>query len=82
VFCIYLKTNSDLAHLHHKLIGFYKRVEKRLLRGTGWVFKLSSLRFVFKGLNDYFSPYLGQLINYLKTKISRTIFKDEIPTEL
>ena len=21
-FCIYLKTNSDLCHLHHKLIGF------------------------------------------------------------
>ena len=23
VFCIYLRTNSDLCHLHHKLIGFY-----------------------------------------------------------
>ena len=22
-FCIYLRTNSDLCHLHHKLIGFY-----------------------------------------------------------
>jgi hypothetical protein len=39
VFCIYLKTNSDLYHLHHKLIGFYNLDEKCLLRGTNWVFK-------------------------------------------
>ena len=49
--CIYLRTNSDLCHLYHKLIGFYNRDEKCLLRGTNWVFKQSSLRFVFKGLN-------------------------------
>ena len=51
VFCIYLRTNSDLCHLHHKLIGFYNRDEKCLQRGTNWVFKYNSLRFVFKGLN-------------------------------
>jgi len=49
--CIYmffwLRTNSDLCHLHHKLIGFYNRDEKCL---PDWVFKYSSLRFVFKGL--------------------------------
>ena len=39
VFCIYLRTNSDLCHLQHKIIGFYKRDEKCLLRGTDWVFK-------------------------------------------
>ena len=39
VFCIYLRTNSDLCHLQHKLIGFYNRDEKFLLRGTNWVFK-------------------------------------------
>jgi hypothetical protein len=39
VFCIYLITNSDLLHLQHKLIGFYNRDEKCLLRGTNWVFK-------------------------------------------
>ena len=39
VFCIYLRTNSDLCHLQHKLIGFYNREEKCLLRGTNWVFK-------------------------------------------
>ena len=39
VFCIYLRTNSDLCHLEHKLIGFYNRDEKCLLRGTDWVFK-------------------------------------------
>ena len=50
VFCIYLRTNSDLCHLQHKLIGFYNRDEKCLQRGTDWVFKYSSLRFVFKEL--------------------------------
>ena len=39
VFCIYLRTNSDLCHLQHKLIGFYNREEKCLLRGTDWIFK-------------------------------------------
>ena len=34
VFCIYLRTNSELCHLQHKLIGFYNRDEKSLLRGT------------------------------------------------
>jgi hypothetical protein len=34
VFCIYLRTNSDLCHLYHKLIGFYYRDEKFLQRGT------------------------------------------------
>ena len=37
-FCIYLRTNSDLCHLYHKLIGFYNRNEKCLLRGTNWIF--------------------------------------------
>ena len=37
VFCIYLRTNSELCHLYHKLIGFYNRDEKCLLRGTNWV---------------------------------------------
>jgi len=39
VFCIYLRTNSDLCHLQHKLIGFYNRDEKFLQGGTDWVFK-------------------------------------------
>ena len=39
VFCIYLRTNSDLCHLQPKLNGFYNRVEKYLQRGTDWVFK-------------------------------------------
>ena len=39
VFCIYLRTNSDLCHLQPKLTGFYNRDEKCLLRGTNWVFK-------------------------------------------
>ena len=41
---LYLSENkqrlvSDLYHLQHKLIGFYNRDEKCLLRGTNWVFK-------------------------------------------
>jgi hypothetical protein len=39
VFCIYLRTNSDLCHLQHKLISFYNPDEKCLQRGTDWVFK-------------------------------------------
>jgi hypothetical protein len=39
VFCIYLRTNSDYCPIQHKLIGFYNRNEKCLLRGTNWVFK-------------------------------------------
>ena len=39
VFCIYLRTNSELCHLRHKLIGFYNRDGKCLQRGTDWVFK-------------------------------------------
>ena len=50
VFCIYLRTNSDLCHLQHKLIGFYNRDEKCLQRGTDWAFILGCLRFVFKGI--------------------------------
>jgi hypothetical protein len=36
---VYLRTNSDLCQLQHKLIGFYNRDEKCLQRGTDWVFK-------------------------------------------
>ena len=34
-----LRTNSDLCHLQHKLIGFYNQYENCLLHGTDWVFK-------------------------------------------
>jgi len=37
VLCIYLRTNSDLCHLHHKLIGFYSQDEKCLPRGMNWI---------------------------------------------
>jgi hypothetical protein len=39
VYCVCVRTNSDLCHLQHKLIGFYNRDEKCLQRGTDWVFK-------------------------------------------
>ena len=36
---LYLSENKQrLCHLYHKLIGFYNRDEKCLLRGTVWVF--------------------------------------------
>jgi hypothetical protein len=41
-----------LCYLQPKLIGFYNQDENRLLRGTNWGFKYSSLRFVFKRLNE------------------------------
>jgi len=65
VFCIYLRTNSDLCHLHHKLIGFYNLDEKCLQRGTDWVFKWSSLRFVFKGLMSINLFYLLKPTGYV-----------------
>ena len=37
---LYLSENKQrLVPLQHKLIGFYNRDEKCLLRGTNWVFK-------------------------------------------
>jgi len=50
VFCVYLRTNSDLCHLQLKLVAFYNRDEKCLQRGTDWGFKYSGLRLSFKGL--------------------------------
>ena len=38
MFCVYLRTNSDLCHLQHKLIGFYNREKKCLQSGTDWIF--------------------------------------------
>jgi hypothetical protein len=54
MFCICLRTNSDLWYLLHKLIGFYNPDEKCLLYGTNWVFKHSSLHFTCKRLNLLF----------------------------
>ena len=39
VFCSYLRTNSEFCPIQRKLIGFYSRDEKCLLRGTNWFFK-------------------------------------------
>jgi len=54
VFCIYMRKNSDLCHLQHKLTGFFNRDDKCLQRGTDWIFKYSGLRFVCKGLISIF----------------------------
>ena len=50
MFCIYLRTNSELCHLQHKLIGFYNRDEKCLQRGTDWVFESEGYIFVLTGV--------------------------------
>jgi len=52
MFCIYLRTNSDLCHLQHKLVGFYNPGKERLLRGTDRIFNSDSYNFVFKRLQD------------------------------
>jgi len=67
VFCIYLRTYSDLCHLQHKLIGFYSRDEKCLQRVMDWGFKQSSLRFVFKGLTHTWAYY--SCISYIFTNV-------------
>jgi hypothetical protein len=51
VFCICLRTNSDLCHLHKKLIGFYNRDEKCLQRGTDWVFNTPGARHLLLNSN-------------------------------
>ena len=82
MFCIYLRTNSDLCHLQHKLIGFYNRDEKCLLRGTNWVFKLSSLRFVFKGLITHVADYIRFNGSFLGSwiafhRVTKLLHRDE-----
>ena len=63
------RTNSDLCHLQHKLIGFYNPDEKCLQRGTDWVFKYSGLRFVFKVINK---PHLSE-VDFIKREMWRHI---------
>ena len=58
VFYIYLRTNSDLCHLHHKLIGFYNLDEKCLQRGTDWVFKSLTLRLLMSFIHIYIYIYI------------------------
>jgi hypothetical protein len=90
MFCIYLRTNSDLCHLHHKLIGYYNRVEKCLQRGTNWVCKLRCLRFVFKrlivtpGLLDVYFKHRNWRLMGLKLgkNLLSDIFTDLIKYEL
>ena len=50
VFCIYLRKNSDLCHLQHKLIGFYNRGGKCLQGGTDLFLIYRRLRLFFKRL--------------------------------
>ena len=47
--------------LQHKLMGFYNRDGKCLLRSTDWIFIWNSLRFVFKGLTFNIVLILGEI---------------------
>jgi len=73
VFCIYLTTNNDLCHLENKLIGFYNRDEKCLQRGTDWGFKLSSMRFIFKGIKSAAFRKSKMLLDRSRLRISASI---------
>ena len=55
VFCIYLRTNSDLCHLQHKLIGFYNRSGEFLQRGTHWGPCITEVRLVLHGIIPFLS---------------------------
>ena len=68
LFCIYLRTNSDLCHLQHKLIGFYNRDENCLQRSTSWVIKQSSPPFFFKVLK-FISYFLLRLVFNFSSKL-------------
>jgi hypothetical protein len=51
-----LQQTATFALYNINWFVFLNRDEKCLLRGTNWVFKWNSLRFVFKGLT--FTSYL------------------------
>jgi hypothetical protein len=77
MFCIYLRTNSDLCHLQHKLIWFHKRNETFLQCGTDWVLKWSLLVtwctniFTF---NDFYAlPTLYLCVLYLSENKQRLV---------
>jgi hypothetical protein len=46
---LYFSENSDLYHLHHRLIGFYYRYEKCLQRGRDWGFNKAVCASSLKG---------------------------------
>jgi len=64
MFCVDLRTNGDLCHLQHKLIGFYNRDEKCLQRGTDWVFKSGTYSFVLKGLILLFTAQIHKHLDH------------------
>ena len=55
LFCIYLRTNSDLCHLQHKLTGFCNPDGVCLLRGTDWLFIYIINPLNFSGHYTYFT---------------------------
>jgi hypothetical protein len=78
MFCIYLRTNSNLCCLHHKLIGFYNRVENCLQCGTDWVFnplnaELNPICHLLVLLGDltFMGPCIASIFQYISNKMQR-----------
>jgi hypothetical protein len=72
-----------LCNLQHKLIGFCNRDEKCLQRGTDWVFKYSSLRFVFKGLRRHkYETVREGFLDCLNLEDGKDRFSQNVGTDL
>jgi len=65
MFCTYLRKNSDLCHLQHKLIGFYNRDENCLLR--------------YRAVNNFHPGYKTQSV-YAVSGTSRCYCSDKYKT--
>jgi hypothetical protein len=74
VFCIYIRTNSDLSHLRRKVISFYNRDEMCLQRGTDWVFTDEAQTALFKGLKSVLWELLSLYLHLVGIKKSAGIF--------
>ena len=61
VFCFYLRTNSDLCHLQHKLIGFYNRAEKRSALG---LWRVKAMFCIYLRTNSDFCHLQHKLIGF------------------
>jgi hypothetical protein len=72
--CVFASISEQtyFCPIQYKLVGFYNRDEKCLLRSTDWVFKQSGLRFVCKDLNVQVLTCTTWLLEY-------TMISYEIP---
>jgi len=73
MFCIYLRTNSDLCHFQPKLIGLNNPDVKCLQRGTDWIFKLIRQLLVFIRLTEEYTSSPA----FIKICLEIWIFKNK-----